>query len=325
MAVEKVKTELLKSNDAGISKAVQILKEKGTIIFPTETVYGIGADANSNSAIEKIFAAKNRPKCNPLIVHLANKELITKYAEINETAKVLIDKLMPGPLTLILPLKDNNCLSRLVTAGLETVALRVPKHEVALNLLSQFGGPLAAPSANISGKISTTRLKDTLAHLYGKVSGIIDGGNCSIGLESTIISCQDNLPLLLRPGGLNITVIERLLQQSVEIKVSKNITSPGQMVSHYAPNASLRLNARFPTKDEVYLAFGKVPNGAKGISLSISSNITEAGTKLFSSLADLDDLCQSLGKTRIAVAPIPNKELGVTINDRLARASAPRD
>lgn len=309
-------TEMLLDSQAARAQAAEILARGGLVAFPTETVYGLGANACNDVAVAKIFEAKGRPQFNPLIVHVRDVKMAQRFVELSEAAQALADAFWPGPLTLVLPLKEGSGLSPLVTAGLETVAIRIPAHPSATGLLEAFQGPIAAPSANPSGRISPTRADHVVDGLLGKIDAILDGGACSVGLESTILGF-DPAPALLRAGGVPVEDIERVLGQSVQRHVGDAITAPGQLASHYAPNAKVRLNAKSSIANEVLLGFGEVQGD---LSLSPTGDLIEAAASLFHHLRQAD----SLGRP-IAVAPIPESGLGLAINDRLRRAAAPRD
>lgn len=311
------KSETLQPNSAGFDRASVILRAGGLVGFPTETVYGLGADARNDRAVAAIFDAKERPVFNPLIVHVASVEEAQRYVHWPDQAKLLASPFWPGPLTLVLPLRAGSGLSHLVTAGLSTLAIRVPAHTVARSLLERFGGPVAAPSANPSGRISPTEAGHVLAGLDGRIDAVIDGGACDVGLESTIIGF-DPVPTLLRPGGLPVEAIEAVLDAPVARHTSSDpLNAPGQMSSHYAPDAPIRLNATNHNEDEVLLGFGVMDCD---LNLSATGDLTEAAANLFRHLHTLD-----AGRaTSIAVAPIPEFALGRAINDRLRRAAAPR-
>lgn len=314
-----MQTQTLRPNPDGFSTAADILTAGGLVAFPTETVYGLGGDARNGTAVAGIYAAKGRPSFNPLIVHVANLEMAQRFAVFDSVALDLANKFWPGPLTLVLPLRTDAALSELVTAGLNTVAIRVPAHPVAHELLTAFDGPIAAPSANPSGGISPTRAVHVRDGLGGRIDAIINGGKCMVGLESTIVMPIDGQVHLLRSGGVPVEQIA-----NIHIPTAQNTdapTSPGQLASHYAPNARLRMNANVAGDDEHMIGFGDV---AGQINLSKTGDLTEAAANLFAYLHMADEDAQTLGKTKIAVAPIPMTGLGVAINDRLKRASAPR-
>lgn len=306
---------LLKPDASGLARAADLLRAGALVAFPTETVYGLGADARQGEAVASIFAAKGRPSFNPLIVHLPDAAAAQTYGVWSDTAERLAAAFWPGPLTLVLPLRDGHGLSSLVTAGLPTVALRVPADPVAQRLLKAFGGPVAAPSANPSGRISPTTAAHVAAGLGNKIAAILDNGPCSVGLESTIVGL-DGPPRLLRAGGLPLEAIEDCLGAPLLRDTGDSITAPGQMLSHYAPQARLRLNATQATEGEVLLGFGAMECD---LNLSASGDLLEAAARLFDCLHTLDAMAKP-----IAVAPVPMTGLGLAINDRLSRAAAPR-
>lgn len=300
----------------GIATAAQLLTEGALVSFPTETVYGLGADARNGQAVAGIYAAKGRPSFNPLIVHCADTATAKSYVIWSEVAETLARAFWPGPLTLVLPLAEGHGLSSLVTAGLDTVALRVPQHASAQNLLKAFDGPLAAPSANPSGRISATTAAHVMAGLGGRIAAIVDDGPCAVGLESTIVSLAGDTPTLLRAGGLAVEEIEAVLGMPLAVQAGSEIIAPGQLASHYAPRAQVRLNADGAQEGEVLLGFGP---GSCDLNLSPSGDLVEAAANLFDHLHRLD----ATGAP-IAVVPIPDTGLGLAINDRLVRAAAPR-
>ena len=314
--MDPLETQILGTDDAGIRAAAQVLRDGGLLAFATETVYGLGADARDSRAVARVFEAKGRPTFNPLIVHVSDLAAAERFAILNEDAKRLGAAFWPGPLSLVLPLRDDHQLSALVTAGLGTVAIRVPAHPIAQRLLEAFDGPIAAPSANPSGKISPTRAEHVLDGLNGKIEAVLDAGRCAVGLESTIVD-PSAPPTLLRPGGLPNGVIEQCLNSPLAVPASENITAPGQLLSHYAPDASVRLDVTAPETGEFHIGFG----GIKGdTSLSESGDLVEAASRLFDVLHQATDTGKPL-----AIAPIPRRGLGLAINDRLRRAAAPRD
>ena len=309
-------TERLSSTFSDIARAAGLLSDGKLVAFPTETVYGLGADARDGEAVAKIYAAKGRPSFNPLIVHVADADAARTFGVWSDTAQRLADAFWPGPVSLVLPLRKHAGLSDLVTAGLESVALRVPAGHLAKDLLNAFGGPIAAPSANPSGRISPTTPEHVFAGLDGKIAAVLDGGACAVGVESTIVGLTDH-PTLLRAGGASRETIEERLCFELATPVSGEISAPGQLASHYAPNASVRLNVEDWQSGEKTLGFGKI---ACDLNLSESGNLIEAAANLFGHLHLLD----AMEGTRIAVAPIPETGLGAAINDRLRRAAAPR-
>ena len=299
-----------------IPAAAALLRSGELVAFPTETVYGLGADARNGRAVAGIFAAKSRPQFNPLIVHVADLAAVEEIAEIPSEARALAAAFWPGPLTLVLPTRSDSGLSDLVTAGLDTVAVRIPLNPIAQQLLKEFGGPVAAPSANPSGKISPTTAGHVLDGLSGKIAAVIDGGHCDVGLESTIVGF-DNGPVLLRAGGLPVELLNAVLRKEIRRNTGDEITAPGQLKSHYAPKAMLRLNAEAPEPNEAWLGFGPHNFNAPSLNLSQTRDLTEAAANLFAHLHALDKIA-----ARIAVAPIPTTGLGLAINDRLERAAS---
>ncbi|MFQ1702477.1 L-threonylcarbamoyladenylate synthase [Loktanella agnita] len=307
----------LRPDPDGIAKAAAILRAGGLVSFPTETVYGLGADARNDSAVAGIYAAKGRPSFNPLIVHLPSLSAARTLCHFDDAAARLAGAFWPGALTLVLPLRPDAGVSKLVTAGLETLAVRVPDHPVAQALLTAFDGPVAAPSANPSGRVSPTSAAHVQAGLGNKINALVDGGSCAVGLESTIVSCVGK-PALLRAGGIPAEALEACLGQPLALPDDPETpVSPGQLASHYAPQGSVRLNARTVEDGEVLLGFGNVE---ATLNLSPSGDLTEAAARLFDCLHQLD----AMGAARIAVSPIPDHGLGRAINDRLHRAAAPR-
>lgn len=311
-------TEELKPDAGGIARAAQILRAGGLVSFPTETVYGLGADASNDRAVARVFEAKGRPSFNPLIVHLPDMAAVARYARLEGAAERLADAFWPGPLTLVLPLRDGGGLSPLVSAGLPTVAVRVPDHALARALLEAVGRPVAAPSANPSGRISPTTAEHVLAGLGGRIEAVLDGGPCAVGVESTIVGFSPE-PVLLRPGGLPVEAIEACLGAPLMRQApDAAINAPGQLASHYAPEAPLRLDATSARPGERLLGFGPVEGAL--LNLSPSGDMVEAAANLFHHLHKLD----AGGAGPIAVSPVPDTGLGRAINDRLRRAAAPR-
>jgi L-threonylcarbamoyladenylate synthase len=299
-----------------IAEAARILARGQLVAFPTETVYGLGADAVNGEAVAGLFAAKGRPRFNPLIVHVENLKQASAHGEFSPAALRLAEKFWPGALTLVLPRRAGSALSELVSAGLETVALRAPSHNVAQELLRAFGGPIAAPSANVSGRVSATTATHVAEGLGEKAELILDGGPAALGLESTVIGFEGGAPVLLRPGAIAREEIEAVVGRLAA--ADGKIRSPGQLQSHYAPRARLRLDAREARPGETFLGFGEAP-GAR-LNLSTRGDLKEAAANLFAMLRELDK-----GAAAIAVSPIPDSGLGEAINDRLRRAAAPRD
>ncbi len=310
-------TQRLPATPQGIATAADLLRQGALVAFPTETVYGLGADARDGKAVAAIFEAKGRPSFNPLIVHLARARDAAQYVHWSQVAQRLADAFWPGPLTLVLPLREGHGLSSLVTAGLPTVALRVPAHPTARKLLAAADAPIAAPSANPSGRISPTTADHVLNGLSGRIAAVLDDGPCPVGLESTIVGFDGDTAVLLRAGGLAEHEIATVLGHPLARPDGSDITAPGQLSSHYAPRGALRLNAVQAREGEHLLGFGAVQGD---LTLSASGDLTEAAANLFACLHRLD----AMGGP-IAVAPIPASGLGAAINDRLARAAAPRD
>lgn len=313
-------TEILAPDAGGIRRAGEILRAGGLVALPTETVYGLAADATDPAAVAAIYAAKGRPARNPLIVHLPDLAAASDLADLGETGARLAEAFWPGPLTLVAPLKPGAGLAPAVTAGLATVALRVPAHPVARAVLVAAGRPLAAPSANPSGRISPVTAAHVLAGLEGRIDAVIDAGSCPVGLESTILAVDG--PRLLRAGGVPVEAIEALLGRPVASGEDGPVEAPGMLASHYAPRARLRLNATEARPGEVWIGFGPQAPGERGMNLSPSGDTAEAAARLFHLLHEADARAGEGG--RIAVAPIPDAGLGRAVNDRLRRAAAPR-
>jgi L-threonylcarbamoyladenylate synthase len=312
-----IDTKILTADAAGINRAAAYLRAGRLVAFPTETVYGLAADARDGAAVAAIYEAKGRPSFNPLIVHVADAQRARRYAKWSDFAEILAAAFWPGPLTLVLPLLEGHGLSSLVSAGLPSIALRVPSHPAACALLTAFDGPIAAPSANLSGQISPTKAPHVIADLKGRIAGVVDDGPCAVGLESTIVGLTQDSPVLLRSGGLPIEAVERALGVPLGRPSDAQITAPGQLTSHYAPNAQVRLNATGAAEGEALLGFGPM---ACDVNLSATGDLTEAAARLFDCLHQLNAMARP-----IAVAPVPMRGLGVAINDRLKRAAAPRD
>jgi len=295
--------------------AAALLRKGALVAFGTETVYGLGADATSDAAVAQIFTAKGRPRFNPLIAHVASVEAARALISLTPDGEALADAFWPGPLTLVGERRGD--LSELVTAGLPTLGVRVPASAAARAMLEAADRPIAAPSANPSGKLSPTRAADVAAEMGSAVAGVLDTGPSQVGLESTIIALTPD-PTLLRHGGISRAEIEAVLGKPLETDVTpKALRAPGQLASHYAPNATLRLNAQTAEPGEVFLGFGTIEGDEN---LSTSGNLVEAATRLFALLRTLD----ARGVAQIAVAPVPNEGLGEAINDRLTRAAAKR-
>lgn len=317
-------TRVLPASPASIETASACLKAGGLVAFPTETVYGLGADATQGEAVARLYAAKGRPAFNPLISHVTDLAAARKLARFNPDAERLAAAFWPGPMTLVLPRQPGCPVSDLATAGLDSIALRVPAQRTARALLEAFGKPVVAPSANRSGHVSPTDAKHVLADLRGRIDLILDDGPCPVGVESTIVALLGE-PTLLRPGGLPRDDIERVLVlplRAPERTIDEAAPlAPGMLASHYAPKALVRLNASQPRAGEALLAFGPAPAfSGPVLNLSPTGDLVEAAAKLFSHLRRLD----AAGVAAIAVMPIPNEGLGEAINDRLARAAAPK-
>ena len=307
----------LTTQAADIARAAQLLRGGQLVAFATETVYGLGADATNGHAVAGIYAAKGRPSFNPLIVHVPDVAAARAHVVWTDEAARLADAFWPGPMTLVLPLRDGHGIDPLVTAGLTTLAIRVPRSLSAQALLQEAGVPVAAPSANPSGRISPTTAAHVLAGLDGKIAAVVDGGACEVGLESTILDAAPPVRLL-RAGAVTAGDVAQVLGARPLDPVQGEITAPGQLLSHYAPKATLRLNADAPRDGETYLGFGP---GPADLSLSPTADLTEAAAVLFARLHELD----AMNVTRVAVARVPDTGLGRAINDRLTRAAAPRD
>jgi L-threonylcarbamoyladenylate synthase len=325
-------TRVMTADCAAVAAAARCLAAGGLVAFPTETVYGLGADATNGAAVARLYAAKGRPSFNPLIAHVADAQAARRLARFDDAAERLA-ALWPGPLTLVLAKAQDCPVSDLATAGLDTIAVRVPGHPVAAEILTAFGRPVVAPSANRSGHVSPTTAAHVRADLDGAIDLIVDGGPAPMGLESTIVACLGERPVLLRPGAIPRGRIEQVLGGPLlEPPVSLGATTddeaplaPGQLASHYAPKARLRLNVDAVRPGEALLAFGPdLPPGAEHaarvLNLSRQGDLVEAAANLFSHLRALD----AAGAAAIAVMPVPASGLGEAINDRLARAAAPR-
>lgn len=325
-----LKTQILPANGAAGAAAARCLAAGGLVAFPTETVYGLGADAGNAAAIARLYQAKGRPSFNPLIAHVGDLGSAMRIARFDARAIALAEAFWPGPLTLVLP-KTGDCLvADLATAGLETVAIRVPAHPVARDILRAFGGPVVAPSANLSGHVSPTTAAHVQSDLAGRIDLIVDGGPVEVGVESTIVGCFDT-PMLLRPGGLPREAIERVLGRTLTQPPedaghdTDQPLAPGMLASHYAPRTPVRLNAISLSAGEALLGFGPVavPGADRAtmvMNLSARGDLDEAATNLFGYLRALD----TSGARAIAVMPVPHHGLGEAINDRLRRAAVGR-
>ena len=308
------------ASERAVAEADRRLRAGELVAFPTETVYGLGADATNDAAVARVFAVKARPRLNPLIVHVADLAAAEHLARVDARARTLAERFWPGPLTMVLRRREDADLSLLVSAGLDTVAVRAPDHPVAQALLTAAGRPIAAPSANVSGRISPTTAAHVAAELGERVALILDGGVCRVGLESTVIDLSSPETVLLRPGGAAVEELERVVGPIAGAAVGP-LRSPGMLRRHYAPGRPLRLNATHARPGEALLGFGAMAVPAT-LNLSRRGDLLEAAANLFAMLRALD---AALGYTGIAVAPIPEQGLGLAINDRLRRAATPAD
>ncbi len=315
-----------------LPRAAAMLRDGALVAFPTETVYGLGADAREGAAVAAVFAAKGRPRFNPLICHLPDADAAFREVLPDARALALAARFWPGPLTLVLPRRSGCQVDLLAGAGLDTLAVRVPAHPLALALLRAAGVPVAAPSANRSGAVSPTTAAHVLESLGGRIAAVLDGGSCAVGVESTVLDLRGPGAVLLRPGGVPAEEVETLIGpvgRPVPPASGRTPRSPGLTPSHYAPALPLRLEARAAGADEALLAFGPVPASAFGSAaatwnLSANGDLAEAASRLFSGLRALDAEGARLRLSGIAAMPVPGRGLGAAINDRLARAAAPR-
>lgn len=319
-------TRHLDASDAGIAEAAALLREGGLVALPTETVYGLAADATSGAAVAGIYAAKERPSFNPLIAHLPDLAAAQRQGLFDANALALARVFWPGPLTLVVPVSKSCTVCDLARAGLDTVALRVPSHPIAQAVLARAGRPIAAPSANRSGRVSATSAAHVLADLDGRIDAMLDAGPTQVGVESTIVACLDGAPRLLRPGGIPRAAIEGVIGRALVLagETGNAPIAPGLLASHYAPSAQVRPAAEGPRSGEAWLGFGPAHANLSlatiALNLSPSGDLAEAAANLFGHLRRLDSSRPSI----IAVAPIPEHGLGEAINDRLTRAAAPR-
>jgi len=326
-----LKTPILPASEAAVAAAAHSLRQGGLVAFPTETVYGLGADATNAAAIARLYQAKGRPAFNPLIAHVGDIGAARQIARFDAAALALAEAFWPGPLTLVLPKTDGCAVADLATAGLDTVAIRIPAHPVARDILRLFGRPVVAPSANLSGHVSPTTAAHVESDLSGRIDLIVDGGPVAVGVESTIVGCFEQ-PMLLRPGGLPRAEIERVLGRALlqpptdADSDSGQPLAPGMLASHYAPRAKVRLHADHVEPGEALLAFGLgaisgIDGAAAVMNLSERGDLAEAAANLFGFLRALD----AKGARTIAVMPIPDEGLGEAINDRLRRAAVGRE
>ena len=318
--VERAKMSgIFKPDFMNMERAATVIRAGGLVAFPTETVYGLGANAYDAKAVAQIFAVKGRPTFNPLISHIAEPQELSEYALIDSRALYLAEKFWPGPLTFVLPRKDNNPSLDLVCAGLRTITVRCPNHPVALELIRKSGVPIAAPSANRSQTISPTTALAVFESLEDGVDMILDGGSCQVGVESTILDLTTDKPVLLRAGGITKEALEEALNETILISDGNpnKPTSPGQLLKHYAPTKKFRINVTEPEDDELFIGFGRECKNAV-MNLSINGDLKEAAANLFAFMrkADADKRYKS-----IAMAPIPMNGLGLAINDRIRRAA----
>ncbi|MEX0807117.1 MAG: L-threonylcarbamoyladenylate synthase [Dongiaceae bacterium] len=315
-----VAAKIVSGDEAGLRAAARVIAKGGLVAVPTETVYGLAGDATNDRAVARIFEVKARPQFNPLIVHVADRSMAAKLVSMNRVAERLADAFWPGPLTLVLPRRRNASVSLLASAGLETLAIRMPAHPIALDLIRLSGRPLAAPSANPSGRLTPTEATHVAASLGDRIDLILDGGPCAIGIESTVLDLSEATPRILRQGGLPQNNIEALVGEMASGSDIGPIRSPGMTAGHYAPSIGLRMDATSVEAAEALLAFGAkpLPGAATTLNLSVNSDLIEAAANFFSMLHRLDDRRYS----RIAVMPVPETGLGGAINDRLRRAAA---
>jgi L-threonylcarbamoyladenylate synthase len=326
-----LKTAILPAGEAAVVAAARVLAQGGLVAFPTETVYGLGADATDAAAIARLYQAKGRPAFNPLIAHVGDLDAARKIGRFDAAAELLAEVFWPGPLTLVLPRSADCAVADLATAGLDTVAIRIPAHPIARDILRAFGRPVVAPSANLSGHVSPTIAAHVHSDLAGRIDLIVDGGAVEVGVESTIVGIFD-APMLLRPGGLPRADIERVLGRALNAPPedadgdSGQPLAPGMLASHYAPRTRVRLNAERIEPGEALLAFGLgaisgIDEAAVVMNLSARGDLDEAAANLFGHLRALD----SRAARTIAVMPIPDHGLGEAINDRLRRAAVGRE
>jgi L-threonylcarbamoyladenylate synthase len=308
--------ELHADRQAEVEAAAEALRAGGLVILPTETVYGLGANAADPAAVAAIFDAKGRPRFNPLIAHVADLATAAQIAAFDDRAEALAREFWPGPLTIVAPIRDAEAVCDLARAGLDTVAIRVPGHPVSRAVLAAFGGAVVAPSANRSGRPSPTTYDDAMAETGDKAAASLDGGPCAVGLESTVVSVLEGEVRLLRPGAVTRVQLQQIVGRLAEAEDDAK-RSPGRLALHYAPDAPVRINAKAPEAGEAYLAFGPWAQSPRVFNLSPTGDLAEAAANLFAFLRAAD----RIRPTAIAVAPIPEEGLGEAINDRLRRAA----
>jgi L-threonylcarbamoyladenylate synthase len=328
VAIAERMTEILPATLDGIARAAELLRSGALVSFGTETVYGLGGDATNAAAVAAIFAAKGRPRFNPLIAHYPTAEAAFADVTPNETSHSLAAVFWPGPLTLVLPRRAQCRVALITGAGLDTLAVRVPRHRDALALLRAVNRPVAGPSANRSGQVSPTTAAHVVDGLHGRIAAVLDSGPCAVGVESTVLDVSGARPILLRPGGVTAEALEAVigpLERGMPPAGAQALRSPGQLVSHYAPSLPVRMHAATVSGDEALLAFGEPCKGAGAIfQLSETADVIEAAARLFDGLRWLDAEGQRRGLRGIAAMPVPDTGLGRAINDRLRRAAAPR-
>ncbi len=320
-----MQTESLGTDPGSIDRAAEILRNGGVVAFPTETVYGLGADARNGAALEKIFKAKDRPLANPLIVHVAGIRAAERIAEFDGAARRAADAFWPGPLTLLLPERPDSGIDAMAAAGQPAIGVRVPSNPTALRLLEVFGFPVAAPSANLSNRVSPTRAVHVLEDLGGRINAVVDGGDCVCGLESTILAPSAGGLTLLRPGAVTRSEIRDAIGAAPEepLKAAAPKT-PGRQSVHYSPRSRLRIQAAEAGADEVWIGFGP-EHALADLNLSPRGNLREAAANLYAALRQADRLAMTTGRSGIAVAPVPAAGIGESINDRLTRAAGDPD
>tara|TARA_Y100001936_G_C16055745_1_gene660870 strand:- start:111 stop:1061 length:951 start_codon:yes stop_codon:yes gene_type:complete len=314
-----MKKTIYKPNSENIQKAVQILEKNGLIGFPTETVYGLGASAISDTAVTKIYSIKKRPFHNPLIIHVSSLEQAKNYGIFNNNSEKLAEKYWPGPLTLLLNMPIESQISAIATSNLQSVALRVPSHPVALNILKEYKKPIAAPSANLSGTVSATMASHVFNDFGDDIEMIIDGDQCTHGIESTIVDVRSDNVQILREGAITKDQIFKIIKSNLDIYAGSRILAPGQLEKHYSPKAKVRINAKKPNADEYFITLGREheETHTNTINLSKAGDLHEFAYKLYACLRDLD----SKNVKKVAISPIPDQGIGTAINDRIKRAS----